>query len=83
VLTAERRPISAGRRWPIAFGFGLIHGFGFSFALRESMQFSGSHLLTSLLSFNLGVELGQILVRLCSWQFAGFSSASHFPSVWV
>jgi hypothetical protein len=50
------------RRWMIAFAFGLVHGFGFSFALRETMQFAGSHLLTSLLSFNLGVELGQLLV---------------------
>src|SRR5499427_1448901 len=50
------------RRWMIAFGFGLVHGFGFSFALRQTLQFAGSHLLTSLLSFNLGVELGQILV---------------------
>lgn len=50
------------RRWMLAFGFGLIHGFGFSFALRESLQFAGSHLLTSLLSFNVGVELGQLLV---------------------
>ena len=39
-----------------------MHGFGFSFALRESLQFAGSHLLTSLLSFNVGVELGQLLV---------------------
>jgi hypothetical protein len=46
----------------MAFGFGLVHGFGFSFALRESLQFAGSHLLTSLLSFNVGVELGQLLV---------------------
>jgi hypothetical protein len=50
------------RRWMVAFAFGLVHGFGFSFALRQSMQFAGSHLLTSLLSFNLGVELGQLLV---------------------
>jgi hypothetical protein len=49
-------------RWMLAFGFGLVHGFGFSFALRESMQFAGTHLATSLLSFNLGVELGQIFV---------------------
>jgi hypothetical protein len=53
---------TVGRRWAIAFGFGLVHGFGFSFALRETMQFAGSHLLTSLLSFNAGVELGQLLV---------------------
>jgi HupE/UreJ protein len=50
------------RRWVVAFGFGLVHGFGFSFALRESLQFAGAHLATSLLSFNLGVELGQIAV---------------------
>ena len=52
------------RRWMFAFGFGLIHGFGFSFALRETLQFAGPHLLTSLISFNVGVELGQILVLL-------------------
>ena len=50
------------RRWMIAFAFGLVHGFGFSFALRETLQFAGSHLLASLLSFNVGVELGQLLV---------------------
>ena len=50
------------RRWLVAFGFGLVHGFGFSFALRDSLQFAGGHLLTSLLSFNVGVELGQIFV---------------------
>jgi len=50
------------RRWLITFGFGLVHGFGFSFALRETLQFAGGHLLTSLLAFNVGVELGQLLV---------------------
>jgi hypothetical protein len=50
------------RRWILTFGFGLVHGFGFSFALRETLQFAGSHLLTALLAFNLGVELGQLLV---------------------
>ncbi|TDI23142.1 MAG: HupE/UreJ family protein [Acidobacteria bacterium] len=50
------------RRWAITFIFGLVHGFGFSFALRETLQFAGAHLLTSLLSFNIGVELGQLLV---------------------
>jgi hypothetical protein len=52
----------ASRRWLITFVFGLVHGFGFSFALRDSLQFAGSHLLTSLLAFNVGVELGQLLV---------------------
>jgi hypothetical protein len=52
------------RRWLFAFGFGLVHGFGFSFLLRDSLQFAGTHLVTSLLAFNVGVELGQILVLL-------------------
>jgi len=49
------------RRWVIAFVFGLVHGFGFAFALRESLQFAGAHVVTSLLAFNVGVELGQLL----------------------
>src|SRR5262249_11702152 len=53
---------SIQRRWMMAFGFGLVHGFGFSFALRETLQFAGSHLLTSLLAFNVGVEIGQLFV---------------------
>ena len=49
-------------RWAIAFAFGLVHGFGFSFALRDGLQFAGRHVLAALLSFNLGVELGQLAV---------------------
>ena len=59
IVGAETR-----RRWAITFIFGLVHGFGFSFALRETLQFAGTHLLTSLLAFNIGVELGQLLVLL-------------------
>lgn len=55
---------SARRRWAMAFGFGLVHGFGFSFALRETLQFAGSHHLSALLAFNVGVELGQLLVLI-------------------
>jgi len=53
---------SVARRWVVTFAFGLVHGFAFSYALRESLQFAGSHLLTSLLAFNVGIELGQLLV---------------------
>ena len=58
IVLGEGPPIR--RRWIITFLFGLVHGFGFSFALRETLQFAGSHLLTSLVSFNIGVELGQL-----------------------
>lgn len=65
---------SAQRRWLLAFAFGLVHGFGFSFLLRESLQFAGGHLLSSLLFFNLGVELGQLfvlvlMVPVLNWLF--------------
>ena len=52
------------RRWIVTFAFGLIHGFGFSFLLRERLQFAGEHLVTSLLAFNVGVEIGQLFVLI-------------------
>ncbi len=51
-----------GRQW-LTFGFGLIHGFGFASVLRELDISSGnSGILLPLLSFNLGIEAGQIAV---------------------
>jgi HupE / UreJ protein len=55
---------SLRRRWIIAGLFGLVHGFGFADILREQLQFAGSNLLVSLLSFNIGIEIGQLAV-LC------------------
>ena len=46
-----------GRRWPVAFAFGLVHGFAFWFPLEESLQFAGSHPLTALAAFNAGIVL--------------------------
>jgi len=51
-------------RWMVTFGFGLIHGFGFSFLFSDTLQFAGGHLFASLLAFNVGVELGQLLVLI-------------------
>jgi hypothetical protein len=50
------------RRWIITFVFGLVHGFGFSFILRQTLQFAGDHVLSALLAFNVGVEIGQLAV---------------------
>lgn len=55
---------NVGRRWVLSFAFGLVHGLGFSFGLREAMQFAGRHLAAALLAFNFGVEIGQVLVLL-------------------
>ncbi len=52
------------RRWMAVFGFGLVHGFGFAYALRDMLPFGGDHLAVSLLAFNVGVEIGQLLVVL-------------------
>jgi hypothetical protein len=62
ILSASSASAAFKRRWLIAFGFGLLHGFGFSLGLRQTLQFAGSHLLTSLVSFNVGVGLAQLLV---------------------
>jgi len=51
-----------GHRWLITGLFGLVHGFGFSYGLKENLQFAGTHLLVSLFSFNIGIEIGQIAV---------------------
>jgi hydrogenase/urease accessory protein HupE len=48
-------------RWLIAFGFGLIHGFGFASALQELIVRKANLLLT-VVSFNAGVEMGQLIV---------------------
>ncbi len=56
--------VSLRRRWIIAALFGLVHGFGFADILREQLQFAGSYLLVSLVSFNIGIEIGQLVV-LC------------------
>jgi len=52
--------VDLARRLIVTGLFGLVHGFGFSYGLQESMQFAGTHLVVSLFAFNLGIELGQI-----------------------
>jgi HupE / UreJ protein len=54
-------------RWLVTGIFGLVHGFGFSFALANELQFAGSHLLLSLLAFNVGIEIGQLIVLALVW----------------
>lgn len=48
-------------RWITAAAFGLVYGFGFSIALREKLQFGGTHVLASVLAFNVGIEAGLVL----------------------
>ena len=55
------RPLLRGRRWMVAFGFGLIHGFGFASVLADLGLPSGA-LVLALVGFNVGVEAGQLAI---------------------
>src|SRR5262245_55320989 len=54
-------PLVHGRRWLVAFGFGLIHGFGFASVLAD-LGLPRDILLLALVAFNVGVELGQLAI---------------------
>ena len=49
-------------RWMVAFAFGLFHGFGFAIALQETLQFAGSHPIAALAAYNVGLELGTLII---------------------
>jgi hypothetical protein len=65
---ALRHRQTLSKQWPavIAFIFGLVHGLGFAGALKE-VGLPDNNLFAALLSFNIGVEVGQILVVLVAW----------------
>ena len=62
-------PIVHSRRWMVAFGFGLIHGFGFASVL-AGLGLPQDTLLTALVGFNLGVEAGQLVIVAIFLPFA-------------
>jgi HupE / UreJ protein len=64
-------PFFQGRRWMVAFGFGLIHGFGFASVLAD-LGLPRDALLLALVGFNLGVEAGQlaIVAAFLPWAYA-------------
>ena len=65
---AIHRKNTLARQWPalVAFLFGLVHGLGFAGALKD-IGLPENHLLVALLTFNLGVELGQLLTLAGAW----------------
>jgi hypothetical protein len=74
-------PVVRGRRWTVAFGFGLIHGFGFASVLTD-LLLPERALALALAGFNLGVEVGQITIVVAflpiayvlrkTWLYRGF-----------
>jgi hydrogenase/urease accessory protein HupE len=65
---ALHKGMTLSKRWPavVAFLFGLVHGLGFAGALKE-IGLPQKHLAVALLTFNVGVELGQLLVVAISF----------------
>ncbi len=58
-------PVLGRKTWPLAFGFGLIHGFGFASVLSD-LTSGTANLAVALAGFNVGVELGQLaLLAIC------------------
>jgi hypothetical protein len=66
------KPVVLGRRWAVAFGFGLVHGFGFASVLAD-LGLPRDALLLALVGFNLGVEAGQLAI-VCAFLPAAFLS---------
>jgi len=71
-------PLVQGRRWVVAFGFGLIHGFGFASVLAD-LGLPRDALALALVGFNLGVEAGQlaIVVAFLPWAYGLRRSAFY------
>lgn len=65
---ALHRRETLARRWPalVAFLFGLVHGLGFAGALQQ-IGLPERHLWVALLTFNLGVEMGQLMTVAVAW----------------
>jgi hypothetical protein len=68
ITNQKERPTAAPsdawlkQRWLVTFACGLVYGFGFAFALKPALQFGGTHQLTSVLAFNIGIEAALLLV---------------------
>jgi hypothetical protein len=91
-------PLVHGRRWAVAFAFGLVHGFGFASVLAD-LGLTQSTLALALVGFNLGVEAGQLAIvaaflplafalrhgRIYRWGLFGAGSAliALLASVWL
>lgn len=69
-------------RWKIAMGFGLIHGFGFANAL-AGLDLSTGQMVKALVGFNLGVEVGQLLLMLALVPLVFLAHKNEFAKRYV
>lgn len=76
----EKKRLSQRYPWVIAFSFGLLHGFGFAGALAE-IGLPQNDVPLALLTFNIGVELGQMLIVIIA--IATLRLITHFKAPWL
>ena len=70
---------TTAHRWVLTFCFGLVHGFGFANVLRE-MHLPASGLVPTLLSFNAGVEIGQVVIAAVLFPGDAVAGEATVPS---
>ena len=75
-------PVVHGRRWWVAFCFGLIHGFGFASVLQD-LGLPREALVLALVGFNLGVEFGQLAIVAIFLPLAFAARRTVFYRRWV
>ena len=63
--------------WNLAFGFGLLHGLGFAGALSD-IGIENNEILLSLLFFNVGIEIGQLILIPFIWIFIFIANNYNF-----
>jgi hypothetical protein len=79
--TSARVASALKHRWRITFAFGLVHGFGFASALQE-LKLPRSALVAGLVSFNLGVEVGQVTIVALAFPVLAWLRSLHSFQPW-
>jgi hypothetical protein len=67
IRQTSRHQLPERTMFAITAGIGTLHGLGFSFVLHKILQVDSPNIWQSLLSFNIGVEVGQFLIILACW----------------
>ena len=87
ILLSIRKLSDSFASYAVTSGIGLIHGLGFSFVLNELLVPGGAHLWKSLIAFNVGVEIGQVMivagVWFLLWLIARINRRALAPLYWI
>ena len=67
VMARRDQKLREVEMFSVTMAIGLLHGFGFSFVLHKLLQVDSPDIWQSLVAFNVGVEIGQLLIILCAW----------------